>query len=60
PRWYEKTALPLLTGIKPGELKEHTLLRALDYLQEEQTRDIQREIYQSIKQKFGIETGRGY
>ncbi|KXB01199.1 hypothetical protein AKJ43_03560 [candidate division MSBL1 archaeon SCGC-AAA261D19] len=60
PRWYEKTALPLLTGIKPGELKEHTLLRALDYLQEEQTRDIQREIYQSIKQKFGIETGRVY
>lgn len=60
PRWYEKTALPLLTEIKPEELKEHTLLRTLDYLQEKRTRDIQKEIYIRIKQRFGIETGRVY
>lgn len=60
PRWYSKTALPLLTGIKPSELKEHTLLRTLDYLQEGRTRKIQRDIYERIKQRFGIETGRVY
>jgi len=59
-RWYEKTALPLLTGIKPSEIKEHTLLRTLDYLQEENTRDIQKEIYRHITQRFGIEAGRVY
>ncbi len=41
-------------------MKEHTLLRTLDYLQEENTRDIHKDIYRHITQQFGIETGRVY
>ncbi len=60
PRWYSKTSLPLITGINPEELKENTLLRTLNYLQEERTRRIQKDIYERIKKTYGVKSGRVY
>lgn len=60
PRWYSRTSLPLITGINPEELKENTLLRTLNYLQEERTRRIQKDVYERIKKTYGVKPGKVY
>lgn len=60
PTWYANTALPLLLAIKPSEIYGRILLRALTYLQEENTIPIQMDIYNKIKQIFGYEPTKVY
>ncbi len=60
PRWYSKTALPLITSIKPEELKENTLLRILDYLQEERAIGIQKDVYERIEKTYDVKPDRVY
>jgi transposase len=57
-KWYRTTYLPVLLKLPASKVYARTLLRALEYLQPERTRIIEKEIYDQIRKLFGIEPSR--
>ena len=56
PSWFETTVLPLLLNIKPSDVNDKLFLRAFHYLQEQNTIEIQKEIYEKITQVYKTKT----
>ena len=57
-KWYKTTYLPFLLELPPKKVNARTLLRALEYLQPERTRPIEKDIYDEVRRLFGIEPSR--
>ncbi len=57
-RWYSKTALPIVLKVPPTRVYSRLLLRSLEYLQPKYTVQMQREIYNRIRETVGIQPSR--
>jgi transposase len=50
--WYSRSSLPIFLKLPPAELTYWVVLRALDYLQPQQTLPMQIELYKNIQQVY--------
>jgi transposase len=56
--WYEKTALPVFTGILPQKLQPQTFYNAMDYLTDPAILRIQKELFRNVQRIYGIDTSK--
>lgn len=54
--WYEKTALPVFMGIPPEKVHPQIFYNAMNYLTDETILKIQKELFQTVKRIYGIDT----
>jgi len=54
--WYEKTALPVFLGIPPDKVHSQIFYNAMNYLTDKTILKIQKELFQTVKRIYGIET----
>jgi len=57
-KWYQTTYMPRLLELPSSKVLARTLLRALEYLQPQMTRPIEKDIYDEVRKLFGIEPSR--
>jgi transposase len=54
--WYEKTALPIFLGIPPDKVHPQIFYNAMNYLTDKTILRIQKELFQTVRRIYGIET----